>query len=273
MFKINNFFENDSIHIREEKGAFRIVEYKKDLSVVPLNAMEAYFAQEMNVRKRQLVCDLSCANITVQSGAMQWTVGDVSATTGIKGAGDFLSKIVKGKATGEGAIKPEYVGSGTLVLEPTFKHIILEDLEDWNNALAIEDGMYLASEETVEQKAIMRSNISSSLFGGEGLFNLSLRGSGIVALESPCPREELIEIILDEDTLKIDGNMVIAWSESLKFSVERSGKTLIGSATSGEGLVNVYAGTGRVLLAPVSLVRPNAHNVPKTSEKPASKAD
>ena len=30
-----------------------------------------------------------------------------------------------------------------------------------------------------------------------------------------------------------------------------SGKSLIGSAASGEGLVNVYRGTGKVLLAPV----------------------
>ena len=44
---------------------------------------------------------------------------------------------------------------------------------------------------------------------------------------------------------------VIAWSGSLKFTVERSGKSLIGSAASGEGLVNTYRGTGKVLLAPV----------------------
>ena len=53
------------------------------------------------------------------------------------------------------------------------------------------------------------------------------------------------------DVLKVDGNMAIAWSGSLDFTVERSGKTLLGSAASGEGLVNVYRGTGKVLLAPV----------------------
>ena len=68
---------------------------------------------------------------------------------------------------------------------------------------------------------------------------------------SPCPKEELIEITLDNDVLKVDGNMAIAWSGSLNFTVERSGKSLVGSAASGEGLVNVYRGTGKVLLAPV----------------------
>ena len=68
------------------------------------------------------------------------------------------------------------------------------------------------------------------------MFNLSLNGSGVFCLESKCPREELIEITLQNDVLKIDGNFAIAWSNSLEFTVERSGKSLIGSAASGEGL-------------------------------------
>ena len=98
----------------------------------------------------------------------------------------------------------------------------------------------------------MRSNLSSAALGGEGLFNLSIQGYGALALESPCPREELIEITLDNDVLKVDGNMAMAWSGSLQFTVERSTKSLIGSAASGEGLVNVYRGTGKVLMSPVA---------------------
>ena len=97
----------------------------------------------------------------------------------------------------------------------------------------------------------MRSNVSSAVAGNEGLFNLGIQGNGVVCLESACPKEELVTISLQDDVLKIDGNMAIAWSGSLDFTVERSGKSLIGSAASGEGLVNVYRGTGKVLMAPV----------------------
>ena len=97
----------------------------------------------------------------------------------------------------------------------------------------------------------MRSNLSSAAAGGEGLFNLGVMGEGVLCLESQCPREELVEITLHNDVLKIDGNMAVAWSGSLEFTVERSGKSLIGSAASGEGLVNVYRGSGKVLMAPV----------------------
>ncbi len=182
---------------------------------------------------------------------MQWMLGNVNANSGVKGVGDLLGKAVRGKVTGESAIKPEYSGDGILVLEPTYRHLILLDSKDWNNSVVLDDGLFLACASTLKQKAVMRSNVSSSLFGGMGLFNLSLMGDGIFCIESMCPREELIEFDLTNDVLKVDGNMVLAWSGDLDFTVERSGKSLIGSAASGEGLVNVYRGTGKLLMSPV----------------------
>ena len=251
MYQIKNFFDNDDVKVIDNLGAFSVIEYQRDLSVTPEGAMNAYYCSEMNVRKKQVVCDVSKANITLQAGAMLWTVGNVNATTGIKGVGDFFGKAMRGSVTGESAIKPEYTGDGTLVLEPTYKHILLVDVADWNGSVVLDDGLFLACESTLSHKAVMRSNLSSAVAGNEGLFNLGIQGKGILCLESPCPREELIEITLQNDVLKVDGNFAIAWSGSLDFTVERSGKSLIGSAASGEGLVNVYRGTGKVLLAPV----------------------
>ena len=251
MFAVNNFFNNDDIRITQELGPFRVLEYQRDLSVMPEDALMAYYCNEMNVRKRQVVCDLSKAQITLQAGAMQWTVGNVNATTGVKGVGDLFGKALRGSVTGESAIKPEYTGDGLLVLEPTYKHILLLDTADWGGNLVLDDGLFLACDARLKHKAVMRSNLSSAALGNEGLFNLGIQGNGILCLESKCPREELVEITLNNDVLKVDGNNVIAWSGSLSFTVERSGKSLIGSAASGEGLVNVYRGTGKVLLAPV----------------------
>ena len=251
MFAIKNFTDNDDVRVLGSMGPFTVVEYLKDLSVTPSTAMTDYYCNEMNVRKRQVICDLSKANITLQAGAMQWMAGNVNATTGLKGVGDFFGKAVRGKVTGESAVKPEYTGNGVLVLEPTYRHILLIDLADWNGSIVLDDGLFLACDSKLKQKAVMRSNFSSAVAGGEGLFNLGVVGNGVLCLESPSPKEELIEVTLQDDVLKVDGNMAIAWSGTLDFTVERSGKTLLGSAASGEGLVNVYRGTGKVLLAPV----------------------
>ena len=233
---------------------FHVLEYVQDASVSPMNAMNEYFMSKMNVRRRQVVIDIDKDHSAViQAGAMQWMGGNVQATSGVKGIVDFLGKALKGAVTKETAVKPEYVGEGCLVLEPTYKYIILADIGKWGPAgMTIEDGMFLACDANVKSKVVARKNLSSAVLGSEGLFNLSLQGNGVAALESNVPEDELIEVILENDELKIDGNLAVCWSSNLEFTVERSTKTLVGSAVSGEGLVNVYRGTGRVLMCPVA---------------------
>ncbi len=253
MYQISNLTSNDDVRTIAALGPFSVIEYQRDLSVSPTDAANAYFCQMMNVRKRQLICEMGkTSGVTLQAGAMQWMAGNVNATTGIKGVGDFLGKAMRGKVTGESAIKPEYVGDGTLVLEPTYRYLLLLNVGDWGGSIVLDDGLFLACESTLKHKAVMRSNLSSAVGGNEGLFNLGISGQGVLCLESPCPQEELVEVTLQNDVLKIDGNMAIAWSGSLEFTVERSGKSLIGSAASGEGLVNVYRGTGKVWMTPVA---------------------
>lgn len=246
--------ENKNRKIVKSIDNFHVLEYVMDASVSPMNAEMEYFMSKMNVRRRQVVIDISSEHSAViQAGAMQWMSGNVQATTGVKGIGDLFGKAIKGAVSKESAIKPEYVGEGCLVLEPTYKYIILQDVSQWGSAgMTIEDGMFLACDANVKQKIVARKNVSSAVFGGEGLFNLSLYGNGVVALESNVPEEELIEIQLENDELKIDGNMAVCWSSNLEFTVERTTKTLVGSAASGEGLVNVYRGTGKVLMCPVA---------------------
>ena len=246
--------QNENRKYAKSIGNFHVLEYVQDASVSPMNAMNEYFMSKMNVRRRQVVIDIDKDHSAIiQAGAMQWMGGNVRATSGVKGIGDFLGKAIKGAVTKETAVKPEYVGEGCLVLEPTYKYIILADVGKWGSAgMTIEDGMFLACDANVKSNVVARKNLSSAVLGGEGLFNLSLQGNGVAALESNVPEDELIEVILENDELKIDGNLAVCWSSNLEFTVERSTKTLIGSAVSGEGLVNVYRGTGRVLMCPVA---------------------
>ena len=246
--------QNENRKYAKSIGNFHVLEYVQDASVSPMNAMNEYFMSKMNVRRRQVVIDIDKDHLAViQSGSMQWMGGNVQATSGVKGIGDFLGKALKGAVTKETAVKPEYVGEGCLVLEPTYKYIILADIGKWGSAgMTIEDGMFLACDANVKSKIVARKNLSSAVLGSEGLFNLSLQGNGVAALESNVPEDELIEVILENDELKIDGNLAVCWSSNLEFTVERSTKTFVGSAVSGEGLVNVYRGTGRVLMCPVA---------------------
>ncbi len=251
-FTVYNFLNNDDVKTLAQLGQFQVIQWDRDLSVAPWTAQEAWFAAQMDVRRRQLVAHLDGrTGVTLQAGAMQWTVGQVQASTGVKGAGDLVGKMFRGAVSQDSVIKPEYTGAGLLVCEPTWRHLLLIDTANWGGSIVLNDGLFLACDSTLRHDLQRRSNLSSAVAGNEGLFNLRLDGMGTLVLEAPCPETEVVYVDLMNDELKIDGNYALAWSTGLEFSVERSGKSLIGSAVSGEGLVNVYRGTGRVMMAPM----------------------
>lgn len=265
---VNNWI-NDNRKVVAEKGMFKVIEHQRDLSVGSATAQNAYFASEMNVRLRQAEISLDgTQSVKTQAGAMQMILGNVEMATGVTSAKGFLGSMVKAAVTNETAVKPEYTGCGKVILEPTYKHIILQDVANWGSGgLVVEDGMFLASEGSVAHKVVENTqDLGTALLSSEGLFNMCFTGSGIVALESHVPLEELVEYELDNDVLKVDGSMAVCWSGSLKFSVEKTTKSILGSLASGEGLVNVYRGTGKVWVSPVAGTKNSAPQTMASSQ-------
>ena len=243
----------ESCRISERKGPFAVLEYQKDSSVNPSNADTEYFMAQMGVRKKQLMFTLNGNSVTLQAGAMQWSAGDIAMSSGIKGAGGLLKGLARAAAAKESVSQPVYSGNGNVVCEPTYKFFLIEDLKNWNGGIVMEDGMFYAHDDRCTSKLVSRKHFSAMMAGNESLINMSVIGDGYVVMESNVPRDELVCVELEEgDTLRIDGTFAICWSTGLDFTVERSSSSLIGSAVSGEGLVNVYRGTGRVLIAPVT---------------------
>jgi len=249
-----NLANNANMKAIQNLGKYTVYEHQQDLSC-DYDCMQQYFAKEMNVKKRQVLINLNGDSAKIQAGAMQWMFGAVESETGlgsgIKAVGNLLKGAVASMVTSESAVKPLYSGTGMVMLEPTYKHIILENVSSWGEGIVLDDGLFLACDTQLKEKVIANSKSISTAFANKGIWNLSLSGEGVVVLESPVPREELIEFDLHNDTLKIDGSMAIAWSKSLEFTCERSSKSLIGSMFNKEGLVNVYRGTGKVLMAPI----------------------
>lgn len=54
----------------------------------------------------------------------------IVTATNIKGAGNLMKKFIGSKVTGKTAIKPRYEGTGLLVLEPTFRYVLFENLDN-----------------------------------------------------------------------------------------------------------------------------------------------
>jgi len=229
--------------------AVEILEYEKLMGLSNIRmAQSIYFMEKQNIRVRQIAIHLNNDKCTIEAGAMSYFRGNLSMVSGLT-VGNAIGKMFKGAMTGEQAAQPEYQGTGLLVLEPSFKHFLVLELQQ-NERIIVDKGMFYCAQGGVVVKPVIQKSISSALLGNEGLFQMELIGPGIIILESPVPMSEVDTIVLENDTLKVDGNFAILRSSSIDFTVERSAKTLIGSAASGEGLVNVYRGSGDVWLAP-----------------------
>jgi uncharacterized protein (AIM24 family) len=93
-----------------------------------------------------------------------------------------------------------------------------------------------------------RNSAMNALLGGEGLFQTMVRGQGKVVLRA---QGTVQTVVVDGDTMAVDGNFAVAREATLDYQVRRATKSLVGSVTSGEGLLQFFSGRGRVLLAPV----------------------
>lgn len=246
-------FSNDNVRIlnkMEYNGVkLTIYEYKNLLG--GSNARDAYnlwFMSQQNICPRQVCFEISNDSVRLQAGAMSYFRGPLEMVSDVS-LGNFVGKFFKGSVTGESMAQPIYSGSGTLVCEPSFKHFVPFILGPGESVI-VDKGLFYAASKEVKINAVMQKNLSSGLLGNEGWFQIGLTGPGLVVLELPVPFSEIDILTLNNDVLRVDGNFALLRSGNLEFTVERSAKTLMGSAVSGEGLVNVLRGTGEVWLAP-----------------------
>lgn len=196
---------------------------------------------------RLVKCTLSNETVRTEAGALYYMKGPITMESKAPGVGGFL----KAMATGESIFRPTYTGTGELYLEPSFGNFHVLDVNgaEW----ILEDGAYWASESGIEVD-IHREKALTAFKSGEGFMNFQtkIKGRGKAILNAQGPVQEMQ---LNNEKLVVDGKYVIARPASLSYTVQRATKSLLGSATSGEGLVSVYEGTGTVLISPMPFWR------------------
>ena len=184
---------------------------------------------------------LNNESVTLESGALYYMLGTITVESKVPSIGGFL----KAGVTGENVFKPIYSGSGKIMLEPSFNDYHVIELK--NETYILDQGAYVASDGNVEVSAF-RNKLMTGLRSGEGMFQTKVSGTGQVVVQAQGPIQ-MME--LNNDKLSVDGTFAVARSESLDYSVQKVTKSLLGAATSGEGFVNVFEGSGKVLIAPV----------------------
>ena len=243
---------NDSI--------FQILEYDDLRGSEDVNlAVKLNFMREAGLKLKQVRILLDDSAVQLESGALSYLKGDIKIQNKMGGPLGLGKKLFNSKVTGEPIFKPTYSGTGEIFLEPSFGQFALVELQD--DEIIVDDGMFYACEEGIEVSSVMQKSISSLILGNEGAFQTRISGDGLVVLELPVPETEIFKCKLNNDELKVDGNFAILRTGDIEFTVEKATKSIIGTATSGEGFLNVYRGTGDVWLVPTKSVYQNIQNM------------
>lgn len=211
-------------------------------------AENLYFANQSGMRLKMVRITLQNSRARVEPGAMYYMKGrlEMKASSG----GGLLKGLSRKMLSGESFFVNEIHGSGEIYLEPTFGHFLLHRIEKNEKALIVDKGLFFAGTSGLDIKAVAQKNVSSAMFGGEGLFQTQIKGSGIAVLYSPVPSTEISKIVLKNEKLSVDGNFALMRTEGVQFRAEKSSKSWISTSVSGEGLLQTFEGTGTVWIAP-----------------------
>jgi uncharacterized protein (AIM24 family) len=211
--------------------------------------------------------------VRIEAGALASWRGRISLRAAIPSIGT----LVKSSLSDERAVRPTLTGTGQVLLESSVGgfHVFHTGGEDW----ILERGAYWASDDEVRVGAY-RERVLNVVFAGDGLIDYATRvsGAGQVVLNARGPTEE---ITLGQDEIyACEGRgVVIARTLRVAYSIRRPARSLIGSWISGERSLRVFAGPGRIIVAPIPYwraflleklgARPEAANAERPLPEPA----
>ncbi|WP_226584790.1 AIM24 family protein [Halobacillus litoralis] len=156
-----------------------------------------------------------------------------------------VGRLFKKAMTGEGSSLMKATGRGRLYLADQGKKITIFDLD--NETITVNGNDLLAFEPSIDWDIKMMKKVAGMVSGG--LFNVTLSGSGRVAITSHY--EPLTLLVRPGEPVITDPHATVAWSGHLEpnFKTDISLKTLFGRG-SGESIQMEFQGEGFVIVQP-----------------------
>jgi uncharacterized protein (TIGR00266 family) len=205
--------------------------------------MKVEFVHKPSNTAAKLTLD-SGETITSEAGSMIAMSGDMSITTtthkknssgGILGAfkrllaGEsfFLNEFTAGSKGGELYLSTSLAGD-------------MNEFETKGETLIVQASSFVACEEGVKLDVGWQG--FKNLLSGESFFWLKLSGNGKYILNT---FGMMYHIDIDGEYI-VDTGHIVAFSETLNFTISKSSRSIIGSFLSGEGFVCRFRGKGRI---------------------------
>jgi len=182
-------------------------------------------------------------HFTAEGGAMIAMSPSITLTTSThtKKSGGIM-KGLKRLITGESFFLNHYAAheqGGTVWLGATHAgDMMVHELN--GDSIVVQGGSYVASTPEIDMDSSWQG--FKSLISKESLFWIKLRGKGTVVLNS---FGAIIPIKVNGEYI-VDTGHIVAFEESLNFTLTKAGKSWMSSFLGGEGLVCKFQGNGTV---------------------------
>ncbi len=189
-------------------------------------------------------------SVRTESGSMVYSRG-VEITGGLntkkKGLGGVFSAIGRSITSGESMFVTTATGTapgGEIAVAPPIPGKIVELGIDANHQYRLNTGAFLACDEAVEY-TMVNQGITKAFFGNTGgLFVMEVHGEGSLLVSA---FGDLLALdVMPDEPLVVDNEHVVAWDANLDYHIEVASGMF--GFTTGEGLVNSFAGSGRVYI-------------------------
>ncbi|MDR0854639.1 MAG: TIGR00266 family protein [Clostridiales Family XIII bacterium] len=176
------------------------------------------------------------AKLNSKGGGLGKLVGAM-ARSAVSGESMFITEVVSNVSGGEVALAPSC--PGTIV-----------QLDVGQKQYRLNDSTFLAMDSSVEY-TLERQSVGKALFGGQGgFFVMTTNGQGRILVNAFGSIKEIE--LNNVNGFAIDNGHVVAWDRNLNYEIQlQSG--IFGSIGTGEGVINVFSGTGKVLIQTLNL--------------------
>ncbi|MBM6403383.1 AIM24 family protein [Phycicoccus sp. CSK15P-2] len=201
--------------------------------------------------KKLLRIDMRYGPVQAKTGSMVAYQGDVRFQN--KGSGG-MGKFLKSAMTGEGVRMMECTGSGELFVADEAAEVQVMYLE--NDMVSVNGNNVLAFSSSI-QWDIHRIQARGGMMTG-GLYNVSLRGTGYVAVTT---KGDPVALDVASSPTYADAQAVVLWTSgvSIDVRVDTGGLGSMIRGGTGELLQMAFGGQGYVLVQPAENVADGGH--------------
>ena len=184
-------------------------------------------------------------HVTAEAGAMIAMSPDMTVETTTHARGQKKAKIRKAfrrMFAGESFFLNHFTagsGGGDLYLATTMPGD-MNAISLSGTKLVVQSGSFVACDEGIDVDIGWQG--FKTLFSGESLFWLNLSGSGMVVVNSFGAMYQ-VDVT---DEYVVDTGHIVAFDETLSFTIAKAAKSWASSILGGEGLVCKFSGSGRI---------------------------